>query len=90
MAASFRQCQIQEGGFTETTSLLEAQGSVKKIPTVLTMGQLECDNKAIKGTRRPGTMRGFFTAGGYYGLVNGKYVLFSDESEYYEYVREEE
>lgn len=34
-------------------------------------------------------MRGYFTAGRFYGLVNGKYYLFSDESEYYEYVREE-
>ena len=35
-------------------------------------------------------MRGYFTAGGYYGMVNGNYVLFSDESEYYEYVNEED
>jgi len=35
-------------------------------------------------------MSGYFTAGGYYGMVNGKYVLFSDESEYYEYVNEED
>ena len=33
-------------------------------------------------------MRGYFTAGGYYGMVDGKYLLFSDESEYYEYVEE--
>jgi len=35
-------------------------------------------------------MRGYFTAGGYYGMVDGKYLLFSDESEYYEYVNMEE
>ena len=35
-------------------------------------------------------MRGYFTAGGYFGLVGGKYLLFSDESEYYEYLREED
>ena len=35
-------------------------------------------------------MRGYFTAGGYCGLVDGKYLLFSDESEYYEYLREED
>lgn len=35
-------------------------------------------------------MRGYFTAGGYFGMVNGSYVLFSDESEYYEYVEEED
>ena len=27
-------------------------------------------------------MRGYFTAGGYYGLVDGKYILFSEESDY--------
>ena len=35
-------------------------------------------------------MRGFFTAGGYYGMVNGVYLLFSSESEYYDYLREED
>ncbi len=34
-------------------------------------------------------MRGYFTAGGYYGLVDGRYLLFSDESEYYEYIVED-
>lgn len=29
-------------------------------------------------------MRGYFTANGYYGLVNGRYLLFASESEYYE------
>ncbi len=29
-------------------------------------------------------MRGYFTANGYYGLVNGKYRLFASESDYYE------
>ena len=29
-------------------------------------------------------MRGFFTASGYYGNVNGRYILFSSESDYYE------
>lgn len=33
-------------------------------------------------------MRGYFTAGGFYGLVNGAYLLFPDETEYYEYVKE--
>ena len=35
-------------------------------------------------------MRGYFTSGGYYGLVDGRYLLFSDESEYYEYLIEED
>ena len=30
-------------------------------------------------------MRGYFTAGGFYGLVDGKYILFPGEAEYYEY-----
>ena len=34
-------------------------------------------------------MRGYFTAGGYYGLVDGKYILFSDESDYYDYYSDE-
>ena len=29
-------------------------------------------------------MRGYFTASGYYGLMNGRYVLFASESEYFE------
>ncbi len=33
-------------------------------------------------------MRGYFTAGGYYGLVNGEYRLFASESDYYEAMEE--
>jgi hypothetical protein len=33
-------------------------------------------------------MRGYFTAGGFYGLVDGKYILFPGEAEYYEYMEE--
>lgn len=29
-------------------------------------------------------MRGYYTATGYYGLLNGKYTLFASESDYYE------
>lgn len=29
-------------------------------------------------------MRGYFTANGYYGLVNGRYCLFASESEYFD------
>ena len=35
-------------------------------------------------------MRGYFTAGGYYGLVDERYILFSGEAEYYEYIKERE
>ena len=34
-------------------------------------------------------MRGYFTANGYYGLVDGRYRLFASESEYYETVGED-
>ena len=36
------------------------------------------------------TMRGYFTANGYYGLMNGRYRLFASESEYYEMMSEDE
>ncbi len=29
-------------------------------------------------------MRGYFTASGYYGLVDGRYCLFASEADYYE------
>ena len=35
-------------------------------------------------------MRGYFTAEGFYGLVDGRYMLFSSESEYYEYMELDE
>lgn len=33
-------------------------------------------------------MRGYFTASGFYGLVDGEYTLFASESEYYEIMGE--
>lgn len=35
-------------------------------------------------------MYGYFTPSGYKGLVNGKWMLFSTEAEYHEYMRETE
>lgn len=35
-------------------------------------------------------MRGYFTSVGYYGLVDGRYVLFASESDYYEAMAEED
>lgn len=35
-------------------------------------------------------MRGYFTGAGFYGLVDGVYMLFADESEYYEIMEEAE
>ena len=42
--------------------------------------------KKERGTARERStdMRGYFTASGYYGLVDGRYLLFASESEYYE------
>ena len=33
-------------------------------------------------------MRGYFTSNGYYGLVDGRYMLFAGEADYYEYMEE--
>ena len=35
------------------------------------------------------TMKGYYTSAGFYGLIDGIYVLFSGEAEYYEYMEEE-
>ena len=35
-------------------------------------------------------MHGYFTASGYYGLVNGSYRLFASESEYYDMLEGED
>ena len=34
-------------------------------------------------------MRGYYTSTGYYGLVNGRYLLFASESDYFEAMEEE-
>ena len=34
-------------------------------------------------------MKGYNTANGYMGLVDGEYILFASESDYLEYVEEE-
>ena len=34
-------------------------------------------------------MRGYYTAGGYYGLVEGRYRLFATEEDYYDSLSEE-
>ena len=33
-------------------------------------------------------MKGFNTGDGYMGLVNGKYILFASESDYYDYMND--
>lgn len=35
-------------------------------------------------------MKGYFTKDGFYGLVNGRYVLFASETDYYETMNVEE
>lgn len=35
-------------------------------------------------------MKGFNTGDGYMGLVDGKYILFDSESDYYEYMNDQE
>lgn len=34
-------------------------------------------------------MRGYYTSTGYYGLMNGRYLLFASESDYFEAMEEE-
>ena len=34
-------------------------------------------------------MKGFNTGDGYMGLVDGKYILFASESDYYEYMNDQ-
>lgn len=35
-------------------------------------------------------MKGYYTKQGYMGLVNGRYMLFASESDYYDYIWEEQ
>ena len=35
-------------------------------------------------------MRGYYTRSGYYGMVDGRYMLFASESDYFEFVSERE
>jgi len=34
-------------------------------------------------------MRGYYVGAGYYGLVDGRYLLFASESDYFEAMEEE-
>ena len=53
--------------------------------TVRFIGQCFCYSKDRKKKQKEvGIMRGYFTANGFYGLVDGRYRLFASESEYYE------
>ena len=46
------------------------------------------ENRDAEG-KGEAVMRGYFTANGYYGLVNGYYRLFASESDYYELMSED-
>lgn len=35
-------------------------------------------------------MKGYYTTQGYMGLVNSRYMLFASESDYYDYIWEEQ
>ena len=37
-------------------------------------------------TKEAANMKGYFTANGYYGLIDGRYVLFASESDYNDYM----
>ena len=51
--------------------------------------------KRCEGAGRSGTgqevlkMKGYYTANGFYGLVDGRYILFSDENDYYDFMEED-
>lgn len=41
-----------------------------------------------KELRRTGKMKGYNTSNGYMGYVDGKYILFASENEYFEFMEE--
>ena len=43
-------------------------------------------NEGPDDKKEAAAMRGYFTGSGYYGLVDGRYMLFAGEAEYYEYL----
>ncbi len=42
----------------------------------------------FKRAKEAPKMKGYYTANGFYGLVGNTYVLFSDETDYYEYLED--
>ena len=48
------------------------------------MGQVFCYYIAMK--KEVILMNGYYTANGFYGLVGNSYLLFSDESDYYDFM----
>ena len=80
-------CKVDK---TQLSSRFDAIGTVRYIGQRLCYSvhrKMQETDAAGKGER---TMRGYFTANGYYGLVNGRYRLFASESDYFEMVSEDE
>ena len=44
----------------------------------------------LENKREAIQMKGYYTGSGYFGYVDGRYVLFSSESDYYESVEADE
>ncbi len=44
--------------------------------------------KESNGDEEADRMKGFHTSTGYMGLVEGRYILFTSESDYYEYMND--
>ena len=41
-----------------------------------------------KESRRTGKMKGYHTSNGYMGYVDGKYILFASDKEYFEFMED--
>ena len=54
-------------------------------------GQVLCYDRTMKKIKEQEAvmMKGYYTANGYFGLVDGSYILFSDESDYYDFMDQE-
>ena len=46
------------------------------------------ESRSIKMMRRIRSMKGYFVDGGYMGYVDGSYMLFAGEEDYFEYMEE--
>jgi len=47
-----------------------------------------CTERKRQRRKEEMKMRGYYTATGYYGLVDGRYVLFASESDYFDTMEE--
>jgi hypothetical protein len=51
------------------------------------MGHPTCYSFIIKDFRREQSMKGYVISSGFMGFVDGAYMLFASEEDYYEYVQ---